>query len=259
MSADEPTSASASAAAVSLIVIGCFSLVILVRVVQIYQQMQRTRRQEEKSPAFGQQRININPCKTLVVLGSGGHTSEMLHMVKQLSNVKYSPISYVVAATDHTSVQRLEATKMPQQQSSPNNNNKFTVHVIPRSREVGQSYASSLITTLYALVHSIVLVLRIRPALLLTNGPGTCVPIVLGCWILRILGWPCTIVFCESYCRVETLSLSGKLLYPLVDCFLVHWESLHDKYPQSYRLSTFVKKDATVASSLSSSKTKKSQ
>ena len=222
------------------LVVGLLFVVVMIRIVQIYQHMQRARR---RSPGggFGASQPSTKshrtkPCKTLVVLGSGGHTSEMLHMVRQLDTAAwYRPIHYVVAATDHTSVQRLEAIMQIQQQQQP-----FIIHTIPRSREVGQSYASSLVTTLYALLHSILLTIRLRPELLLTNGPGTCVPIVLGCWMLRILGWPCTMVFCESYCRVETLSLSGKLLYPLVDCFLVHWDELHERYPQSYRLSTFV-------------------
>lgn len=39
------------------------------------------------------------------------------------------------------------------------------VHTIPRSREVGQSYITSVWTTLYALGYSAVLVLRERPEL----------------------------------------------------------------------------------------------
>ena len=170
------------------------------------------------------------PCKTLVVLGSGGHTSEMLHMVRQLDSKLYHPMEFVVADTDHTSVQRLEAL-IP---------GKHTIHSIPRSREVGQSYLSSLGTTLYALVHAIGMTIQIRPELLLCNGPGTCVPVVMGAWMLRILGFPCRFVFCESFCRAQTLSLTGKILYSVVDCFIVHWESLHRKYPKSYLSTTFV-------------------
>ncbi|MPC87838.1 UDP-N-acetylglucosamine transferase subunit ALG14 [Portunus trituberculatus] len=45
--------------------------------------------------------------KTLVVLGSGGHTVEMLKMVAALDPVKYSPRMYVVADTDEISHKKL--------------------------------------------------------------------------------------------------------------------------------------------------------
>lgn len=50
--------------------------------------------------------------KTLVVLGSGGHTVEMLKMVAALNPKKYSPRIYVVADTDKISnIKLLEVEK----------------------------------------------------------------------------------------------------------------------------------------------------
>ena len=205
----------------------CLILLLILRCLWILAEIQRHRKNGfPKSP-------RTQPCKTLVVLGSGGHTSEMLRMVGQLDPKKYHPIEFVVADTDHTSVQRLEKV-LPDR--------KHSIHKIPRSREVGQSYASSLVSTLHALFYAIGVTVRIRPELLLCNGPGTCVPVVMGAWMLRILGVSSKFVFIESFCRTQTLSLTGKILYPgLVDCFVVHWESLHRKYPNSYLSSTFVK------------------
>lgn len=33
-------------------------------------------------------------------------------------------------------------------------------------------------------------------------------------------------VFVESFCRTQTLSLAGRLLYPVVDTFVVQWPGL---------------------------------
>lgn len=208
--------------------------VLTFRVLFIYREMQRVRCQGGNFQSNDSPRKE--PCRTLVVLGSGGHTSEMLHMIRQLDASNYHPMIFVVASTDHTSLERLKAT-MPSNFQKSNNQ----IYTIPRSREVGQSYLTSLFTTIYALFHAMGLVIRIRPQLLLCNGPGTCVPLVLAAWMIRILGFPCKLVFCESYCRVQTLSLTGKILYHGVDLFLVHWDELHRKYPKSYRISTFVK------------------
>ena len=37
-----------------------------------------------------------------------------------------------------------------------------------------------------------------------------------------------------------SLSLTGKLLYHVVDLFVVHWETLQKRYPRSKVVSTFV-------------------
>lgn len=38
--------------------------------------------------------------------------------------------------------------------------------------QVGQSYVSSVYTTLFAMLHAALMVVRIRPDLVLVNGPG---------------------------------------------------------------------------------------
>ena len=38
------------------------------------------------------------------------------------------------------------------------------------------------------------------------------------------------LIFFESWCRVRDLSLSGKLVKPIVDEFIVHWPELTKKY-----------------------------
>lgn len=172
------------------------------------------------------------PIKTLVVLGSGGHTTEMLQMIQQLNPKVYDPLIYVIASTDDTSERRVQALggRLPSK-----------TYYIPRSREVGQSYLTSIASTLYAMVFSVWLVLKIRPALLLCNGPGTCLPVAVATLLFRILG-VCqgNLVFVESFCRVESLSLTGRLLYPIADMFVVHWDELHAKFPRSQTISNFV-------------------
>ena len=77
--------------------------------------------------------------------------------------------------------------------------------------------------------------LRLRPELVLCNGPGTCVPVCAGALLVRFLGLEDTrIVFVESFCRVNTLSVTGKILYPFAaDRFIVQWAQLKAKYPRA--------------------------
>eukprot|EP00244_Chara_vulgaris_P003554 TRINITY_DN1658_c0_g1_i2.p1 TRINITY_DN1658_c0_g1~~TRINITY_DN1658_c0_g1_i2.p1 ORF type:complete len:220 (+),score=17.77 TRINITY_DN1658_c0_g1_i2:91-750(+) len=103
-----------------------------------------------------------------------------------------------------------------------------------RSREVGQSYFTSVGSTLLACVHAAYLVFRVQPDVILCNGPGTCLPVCVAGFLLKVTGlrWV-TMIFVESVCRVQKLSLTGILFYKfrLMDQFYVQWESLLQKYP----------------------------
>lgn len=110
----------------------------------------------------------------------------------------------------------------------------FVVEVVPRTREVGQSWVTSAFTTLRALISSLLVLARHQPTLILSNGPGTCVPLCVGAVMLRVLGVCASrVVFVESLCRVRSLSLSGQLLYPLSDHFLVQWPQLTESHPRA--------------------------
>jgi beta-1,4-N-acetylglucosaminyltransferase len=158
--------------------------------------------------------------KTLVVFGSGGHTAEMCVMLKALNDM-YAPLAYVAATTDTTSA----ASAVAQHAISP----ATVLQRIPRSREVGQSYLSAVISTARSVLASFALVARLRPQLVLCNGPGTCLPICAAAWILTIIGVCRTrVCFVESVCRVETMSVTGRILYysRIADSILVQWPRL---------------------------------
>jgi hypothetical protein len=54
-------------------------------------------------------------------------------------------------------------------------------------------------------------------------GAGAC-PV--GMCLQVFLFRPCRIVFIESFCRVASLSMSGLMLYAIVDEFVVQWPQL---------------------------------
>jgi len=275
---------------VSTALLSVLILLIIVRTGIVLRQIKNGRQRREALAGMIQIR-STDPRRaakvnTLVVLGSGGHTTEMLHLLssidaykihaknregkgnnngeqktqKNLCCCEYAPLNYIVASTDTTSINRLHAfTTSKSNQSNPNastnstntntNTNTNTaatatatatmnlpphnqIYKIPRAREVGQSYLSSIFTTLHSLLSSFKLILlqpATRPDLLLINGPGTCLPIAFWTFAARILGLSRgRIVFCESFCRVQSLSLTGYILHSLgiVDLFLVHWPEL---------------------------------
>uniref|UniRef100_A0A5K3FM61 UDP-N-acetylglucosamine transferase subunit ALG14 n=1 Tax=Mesocestoides corti TaxID=53468 RepID=A0A5K3FM61_MESCO len=151
----------------------------------------------------------------------GGHTAELLSYVSQLPPV-YSPRIYVVASTDELSGIKAQALEKDREN-------------LPRAREVGQSYLTSVFTTCIAIVASVLIVLRHRPRLVLCNGPGTCVPICLVAKMAQpFIRGSTTIVFVESVCRTRSLSVSGRLLYHFrVARVIVQWPYLLQAYPRA--------------------------
>ncbi|KAJ8906273.1 hypothetical protein NDN08_002766 [Rhodosorus marinus] len=149
-------------------------------------------------------------------------------MLKHISAspVRLERVVYVVAKTDSHSASKAANNHEELLQNVPH---KF--YFVPRAREVGQSYWTAAISTVYALVYSLSIVPRESPGVLLVNGPGTCVPLAISAFLFNVmLVTKCRIIFVESVARVKSLSLSGKVVYPFADRFLVQWPLLSDRY-----------------------------
>lgn len=168
---------------------------------------------------------------TMIVIGSGGHTTEMLRLVKVMTPGLYCPRIYVMASSDSTSEFKVHVLEEHLAAKSNRKYRKYSIFKIPRSRHVGQSFFTSAFSTVYSFLRCVPMMLYYRPGLVLCNGPGTCVPICILAFLLRTFFLSNTmIVFIESVCRVESLSMTGKILYYFADVLLVQWPDLEQKY-----------------------------
>ncbi len=181
------------------------------------------------------------PTRLLVVLGSGGHTAEMLSLLRRLDISLYTHRSYIISEGDDFSAQR--AIEFEAKLGSVEDT--FDISSVPRARKIHQPLLTTPISALRCLLGCFLVLgyasrrggvaepLR-YPDLVLTNGPGTAVCVVLACLTLRFFGVKGTkgkmrTVYVESWARVKGLSLSGKILLRFVDRFLVQWEGLQGK------------------------------
>ncbi len=64
-----------------------------------------------------------------------------------------------------------------------------------------------------------------QPSLVITTGAGVAVPFIYVAKVLRI-----KTVYIESMTRIKDLSLTGKMLVPVVDRLFVQWPELAVKY-----------------------------
>lgn len=191
--------------------------------------------------------LRINLQAICVQFIAGGHTAEMFKVLDGLNKSKYQPRIYVAAITDKLAPVKVQHHEQrwaaaspdsapPSLRSPPESTQPPQLCLIPRSREVGQSWPSSAFTTLWAALFSLAALLRHRPQLLLANGPGTCLPLCLIAAALRQLHLlNCKIVFVESIARTRKLSMTGQVLYKLraADRLLVQWEQLQAKHPRA--------------------------
>ena len=69
---------------------------------------------------------------------------------------------------------------------------------------------------------------RERPDVVLSTGAGVGVPFL---WMGRWLGM--TTIYVESMTFIRHLSLSGRLVYPVVNRFFVQWPELPVRYPRA--------------------------
>ena len=111
---------------------------------------------------------------------------------------RYVPATFVVADTDHLSEARAEDTLLNTAWASHRDHCRFWR--VPRAREVGQSWLSTIGTTALACAHAFGIITTVRPELILVNGPVR-LPI-------RPFQTQSAAVCCQFYLRVSSLGAS---------------------------------------------------
>ncbi|XWS19807.1 hypothetical protein CRYUN_Cryun31cG0048000 [Craigia yunnanensis] len=131
---------------------------------------------------------------TLIVLGSGGHTAEMINLLVVLQKDRFTPRFYIAAATDNMSLQKARVLENSLADSSG---------VKGISAEFMQIYRSSCHESM---THALWLMIKIRPRVVLCNGPGTCIPLCVIAFFFKVVGirWS-SIFYVESIARVKRL------------------------------------------------------
>ena len=70
-----------------------------------------------------------------------------------------------------------------------------------------------------------------KPDFLVSTGAGAAVPFF---YIGRLMG--IKLVFIEVYDRIDKPTLTGRLVYPIYNCFIVQWEEQKKFYPRAVNL-----------------------
>lgn len=147
--------------------------------------------------------------KVLFIASTGGHLSEMLQLSSIFKNYDYNIITEKTKST------------IGLKDKYPNKVDylKFGTKDFP---------FSYIFILLFNILKSMFLYIKIRPRVIVTTGTHTAVPI---CYIGKLFGTK--IIFIETFANSKTKTLSGRMVYPIADTFIVQWESMLELYPKA--------------------------
>ncbi|WP_077623408.1 PssD/Cps14F family polysaccharide biosynthesis glycosyltransferase [Sediminibacillus massiliensis] len=145
--------------------------------------------------------------KLLLISSIGGHLTQLLQLESLFKNYQY----HIVTEKSEISKQLME---------------KYPVSLLmygARNYPVRYVYKFS-----YNTIKSLLIFLKHRPDVIITTGAHTAVPM---CYLAKLFGKK--IVFIESFAKSTSPTLSGRMIYPISDLFIVQWESMKEIYPNA--------------------------
>eukprot|EP00835_Amoeboradix_gromovi_P005054 NODE_441_length_8548_cov_0.413185.p3 type:complete len:158 gc:universal NODE_441_length_8548_cov_0.413185:3277-2804(-) len=144
----------------------------------------------------------------LCILGSGGHTTELFTLIQSIDS------EFVFIGSRGDLLSRIKSMR-----EHPN----AKYYTIIRPRLPAQHIIASLPRMLVSFLHTLLVVALIksnhRIKVVIGNGPGICVFIFFLFRLLRT-----TTVYVESFARVNSLSLTGKIVKKFSSYFIVQWK-----------------------------------
>ena len=145
--------------------------------------------------------------RVMFISSVGGHLTQLLELKSIFKDYNYVLVT--------------EKTEVTKDMKSKYNMN----YLLYGSREYLLSY---IFKFSFNVLKSFYLFFKYRPNVIVTTGAHTAVPM---CYIGRLFGKK--IIFIESYAKRTSPTLSGRLVYPIANTFVVQWETMLEFYPKA--------------------------
>lgn len=134
--------------------------------------------------------------KICLVCSDGGHLTQMLQLMDVLGRHKTFFITYKSSRTRSL-------------------NNKYLF----------DNFSENPLKLFLSLPKISKILIKEKPDIIVSTGAEIAIPVFYIAKLLRI-----KTIFIESWSRVNTPSITGKIIYPIADVFLVQWKQLLKKY-----------------------------
>ncbi len=144
--------------------------------------------------------------KICLVSSCGGHFMELIQLLPLVENKQY----YIITEKNVASTASVE---------------KHPHHYLVQQERGGMSFIfkfcwNILLSFIYFIIE--------RPTTVITTGAGASYP---TCLFARL--FKCRIIYVESFAKLDSKSVTGKMLYPFADYFFVQWPEMKKVYPKA--------------------------
>ena len=147
--------------------------------------------------------------KVLFISSTGGHLRELMKLEPLFKNYDYN----IITEKDVTTKYLKEKYK-------------DKVYYLPYSTR--SKIFSYIFKYMYVILKSIVLFIKLRPDVIVSTGTHTAVPI---CFIAKI--FKKKVIYIETFANITKKTLTGKIIYPISDLFIVQWKEMKKLYPHA--------------------------
>ena len=144
--------------------------------------------------------------KIMFVAGAGGHLTEILKLSPLFDKYSYSLVT-----------EKCEATSFLEKE--------YPNHIYYLVRNSSFIHPLRLLITCFK---SLYLYFKLHPRYIITTGPNIAGPM---CCIGKLFG--SKIIYIETFANHSTKTITGKLIYPFADLFIVQWKSMLKLYPKA--------------------------
>jgi beta-1,4-N-acetylglucosaminyltransferase len=144
--------------------------------------------------------------KVCLISSTGGHLAQLLQLVPIVQKYNY----FIVTEKNKTSFSLKD---------------KHRTYFLLQQDRKNLAFPFQLFSNIFI---SLNILLKEKPDVIITTGAGSVLPM---CLIGKVLGKK--IVFIESFAKITSPTMTGKIIYKFADRFYIQWEDLRKYYPKA--------------------------
>ena len=147
--------------------------------------------------------------RVLFISSTGGHFNELLQLEPIFKKYDY----HIIVEKDKT---------------NKNMRNKYGKKLYYLPYGTRAKLIPYLFIFTWIIIKTIYFYIKLRPQVIITTGTHTAVPM---CYLGHLCG--SKVIFIETFANRTKPSLSGRMIYPIADMFIVQWEEMKKFYPNA--------------------------
>ena len=147
--------------------------------------------------------------KVLFISSTGGHFNDLMQLKPMFEKYDY----HIITEKDKTNKDLVQQYEKK-------------IYFLPYGTR--SKIFSYIIKYFYLCMKTVFLYLKLRPKYIVTTGTHTAGPM---CYLGKLFG--SKIIYIETFANSNTKTVTGRLIYPIADLFIVQWKEMLKLYPKA--------------------------